>query len=588
MKNRIRTQLEIGLFFFPLWMACNNSVPTEQARGAAYQAEIAPAIQSDSSVPQSRSIIDTALPQTAPLSLPVSPSLFLTVIGPTTTTSEIEVEIQDTSTMPEISMQLDSEPPTSITDQTPPVSSVPLQFVSWTPASGKVGILSSILITFNKPIQLQTGKSALAVSGCTTAPTITTSLSSDATKLTGTLSGPGCKPGDTYTVTLVSAVISDASGNTLTTPPTAHTYTIRSFVSVGSMSDKRNYHTATRLSDGRVLVTGGLGPTRTSSTAYTIFNTADIYDPTQKAFSSTGNMIVPRSGHVAILLPNGKVWITGGDTTSSIPATTTEYYDPTSKTFIAAGSKANFTGGGHSLTLLPSGLVLVAGGGSTTAQLYDYNSNAFTKTATMTTTKARQNHVATLLPDGTVLITGGAWYNPQTNMSGGTFDSAELYHPDTNTFTAITSHMAIPRSSHSAQLLPDGTVLITGTGNRYPLPRNPTTAEIYDPKTQTFTTITPMPSGPEGATSAALSDGTVIILGGYDWVDLDANGTPRNATPKLYDPIAKNFFHSISSMAIGTYRVSHTSTLLLDGSVLNAGGGTSFEDSYSNTADLYQ
>src|SRR3990167_6024490 len=130
-------------------------------------------------------------------------------------------------------------------------------------------------------------------------------------------------------------------------------------------------------------------------------------------------------------------------------------------------------------------------------------------------TTERQNHVATLLPDGTVLLTGGMWFDTKKKMEGGSFDNAELYHPDTNTFTAINSRMKIPRFDHRADLLPDGTVLITGTEHRSSLPRRPKTAEIYDPKTQTFTEITPMPFGSEGATSVVLSDGTVIILGGY-------------------------------------------------------------------------
>lgn len=570
MKSRIRTQLEISLFFLPLWMACNQSVPTEQARVRAYQAEIAPAIQSDLSVPQPLPILDTLSSQSMPMN--PDPSIVETV--PTTTTT-IESEIPP-SVEHLLTDAVDDLSQSPVISTPAPVILTPPEFVSWTPNSGRVGILPSILIIFNKPIQLQPGQSALTASGCTTGPTISASLNSDATQLTGTLSGSGCKPGDTYTVTLNSTAISDASGNTLTNPPGAYAYTIRSFISVGSMSDKRQYHTATRLSDGRVLVAGGFGPTRGSSTAYTVFNTAEIYDPTKKTFSqTTGLMQTGRAWHTAILLPNGKVWITGGSGLDSA-ISTTEFYDPSTNKFTAAGPKANFTGGGHTLTLLPSGLVLVAGGNSNSAQLYDYKSNTFTKNAAMTAAHPRQGHMATLLQDGTVLMTGGAWPNPETHMSGGTFDSAELYHPDTNTFTAITSHMATPRFSHSAQLLPDGTVLITGTGSSKYLE----TAELYDPKTQLFTTITPMPSAAEGATSAVLFDGTVILMGGY--------GGGANATPKIYDPIAKNFFYSISSMETSTYRISHTSTLLLDGSMLNVGGATSFTDSYSNTADLYQ
>src|SRR5450432_3604370 len=72
------------------------------------------------------------------------------------------------------------------------------------------------------------------------------------------------------------------------------------FVFTGSMSQARTGHTATLLSDGRVLVTGGQNATGP-------LKTAEIYDPSTGRFSSTGSMIQPRVNAAATLLADGRV-----------------------------------------------------------------------------------------------------------------------------------------------------------------------------------------------------------------------------------------------------------------------------------------
>ena len=74
---------------------------------------------------------------------------------------------------------------------------------------------------------------------------------------------------------------------------------------------------------------------------------------------------------------------------------------------------------------------------------------------------ARSSHAATLLAGGTrVLLTGGG------PVVGGIADlSAEVFDSATGTFTATAGGSAFPRSLHTATLLDDGSVLVSGTTN---------------------------------------------------------------------------------------------------------------------------
>ena len=80
------------------------------------------------------------------------------------------------------------------------------------------------------------------------------------------------------------------------------------------MLEGRLFHTATRLNDGRVLVTGG------NSGDYRYHGTAEVFTPGSNTWAYSGRMSRPRERHIAILLPNGKVLITGDLDPKSAPA----------------------------------------------------------------------------------------------------------------------------------------------------------------------------------------------------------------------------------------------------------------------------
>jgi hypothetical protein len=230
-------------------------------------------------------------------------------------------------------------------------------------------------------------------------------------------------------------------------------------------------------------------------------------------------MSIARADQTATLLPDSRVLITGGDTSVasnppfSAPTSTAELYDPASGTSSPTESMS-VARAGHIAILLLNGKVLVFGSGS--AELYDPKTNSFTLTGRPTQQGTGNNSTATLLPDGRVLVTGGWIHNPQSYPYV-SVDTAELYDPATEQFSSA-GKLTIARSSHTATLLQNGTVLLAGgltqplaVGDDEPLTA---TTEIFDPRTNTFSPGHLMETPREGHTATLLLDGTVLFVGG--------------------------------------------------------------------------
>ena len=107
----------------------------------------------------------------------------------------------------------------------------------------------------------------------------------------------------------------------------ARAQTAGGFTATGSMTTPRQLHTATLLTNGKVLITGGMG-TNCGGTC------AELYDPSAGIFTATGTMASPRFEHTATLLPSGKVLIAGGAFGQDNSAlNSAELYDSATGTF---------------------------------------------------------------------------------------------------------------------------------------------------------------------------------------------------------------------------------------------------------------
>lgn len=303
--------------------------------------------------------------------------------------------------------------------------------------------------------------------------------------------------------------------------PTRATWT-----QAGDMGLARGFFRAIQLQNGLVLIEGGVLPDK-STTAQ-----SDLFDPTKGTWRKTqGSLNEARAKHTATLLPNGIVLVTGGYG----PLQSAELYVPKTETWIYTSNQMKYARARHTATLLQSGKVLIAGGSpyNNRAELYDPDNDTWSTAGTMVI--RRYDHVAIGLLDGKVLVAGGRTRNDDDSSI---INSAELYNPDTETWSSI-PNMQIARADFTAVLLPDGRVLVIG--GRLPKGHATATTEIYDPYKglwQQATSMNYARQNPLGMEALQFEDGTIMVLGG------DTLGTSERYIPRTNTWVSVLRLHS--------------------------------------------
>ncbi|HVZ11604.1 MAG TPA: kelch repeat-containing protein [Patescibacteria group bacterium] len=314
----------------------------------------------------------------------------------------------------------------------------------------------------------------------------------------------------------------------------------------------RTEQAAILLPSGKVLLTGGVYSGNPS-------NQAELYDPSASPSSwvyttamkdahkdHTINLITLSDGSPRALVVGG--FDINGATTAA------EMYNPASGTW-AQAKYMNHIRGLHASVTLNDGTVMVFGGSNQfgtalkTVERYDPITNTWADKAQMSTT--RVSPIAVLLNDGKVLVAGG-----------NSTKSADIYDPAMDQWDTHVQDMHYTRSHFGGVLLPNGKVFVAGGSGT-----GPGTAEIFDPSSKTWSLAT------SSAYMHANDTVTLVTTTGGAQEALVVGSTTTGAFDKseLYDYVNDTW----TTYMMGTGRNNHVAVLLNNGNVLVAGGATS-------------
>lgn len=315
----------------------------------------------------------------------------------------------------------------------------------------------------------------------------------------------------------------------------------------GVMSAARTGPSAAALPDGRVLVAGGyfhvdvIGALEPGSDAMLaayhpvldegpeseigLFDvdmgsvgaalaTAELFDPATGAWTTTGPMNYARYGASAVTLNDGRVLIVGSRTDSESftidvdphAFDTAEIYDPSTGRFTLAGQLPG-----------PDRAALEAAG--------EPGANP------MPTDDGEMRDIGTLVPlrdGGAVLVGQTRWWKHVADMTRSfRFDAhSGSWSEIGQTWVFVGEPTTVPLTAPGvrnvsgalAAPMPDGRVLIAGGGGNSPDGFGGRNAddvtERYDPATNMWLALPPMPNGRSGGAVAALADGSVVLVGG--------------------------------------------------------------------------
>jgi len=348
-------------------------------------------------------------------------------------------------------------------------------------------------------------------------------------------------------------------------------------------------------------------------------------------FSSVASMGSARDRPSAVLLGDGKVLVAGGRLGSGSLTATTEFFDPASSTWSPGPSMAvarwldflvrlpdgrvlAIAGDSTSTrveffdpatrvwrdttplpravtsgtrTLLRDGRVLVIPGGIAPALIFDPATMAWTTSTAKP--DARQNFTANELSDGRILVVGGCL--AATTCLSSLLSTAQLFVPSSGAWSSAGT-LFNARMNHLAVTLADGRVLVShGSVANSSGP----TSEVYTPSTGTWSAagaILKFFASTVDPTSTRLLDGRVLVAGG---------ATPNGArildqvsisetNAEVFDPATGNWGRATAPGAgLVVPRVYHTATRLGDGRVLIAGGmtGATASDNMLSSAELF-
>ncbi|ACZ43662.1 Kelch repeat-containing protein [Thermobaculum terrenum ATCC BAA-798] len=258
--------------------------------------------------------------------------------------------------------------------------------------------------------------------------------------------------------------------------------------------------------NGKLYVVGG----KTSSGGHQ--TKLYIYDPITDSWTTGQDMPGPGVENPGVAAYNGKMYVFGGSTDPFSGAVNFSYmYNPNTNTWSTIASMPTARGGAGAQQI--NGKIYVVGGMDSngaslaTLEIYDPATNTWSTGAPMST---RRDNPGTATLGGKLYVFGGRTRNADGSTPANILASAEVYDPATNTWAAIAPMPTARRTMVTGILKGRIQVMggeITSTGGAFP--QN----EEYDPATNTWLTLTPMLTPRHGAVAGTINN-TIYVAGG--------------------------------------------------------------------------
>ncbi|MGQ0612464.1 MAG: Ig-like domain-containing protein [Planctomycetaceae bacterium] len=319
----------------------------------------------------------------------------------------------------------------------------------------------------------------------------------------------------------------------------------------------RFFHRATVLNDAQILVAGGYAALGTALGRIEVLSTR-----TRQGFLLPTPLREARAAHVQVLLADGRVLLAGGESSDDPfqPLASCEIYDPALVATTPAaplGQPRSFAHG----VLLADGRVFLSGGQTTgpggfrfldDAEIYDPVADRWTP-APGRMASARSGHFTALLPGGDVILVGGT--------SAGT--SGERYRLALGRFETPSPSAPAFHVFPAATLLPDGRAFVAGGFDTLGV-------SIFDPTFGFLGTVNQVGEERTFAAAAAFADGRVILTGGTDFKSSPAL---LRTSIEVFHPIGSTGrMFPLVGVRLPRPTSHHAATTAADGSIWLTGG----------------
>lgn len=272
---------------------------------------------------------------------------------------------------------------------------------------------------------------------------------------------------------------------------------------------------------------------------------------------------------------NGKLYAVGGKNSSG-HLTTLLIYDTVSNSW---NQGANLPGVGieNPAAVSLNGKLYVFGGSTapfsgavSSAAVYDPSNNSWTQLANMPT--ARGGATAQAM-NGLIYVIGGM------NAQGASLGIVEVYNPATNSWQSGPSLAYVRDNPGSAQL--NGKIYVFGGRHREAtgttIQEAMKTVEMFNPATNTWAEMTPMPTG-RRAMSVGVINGKAQVAGG----EFNSNSTSGVFEQnEEYDPLS-NTWRSITKVPTPKHGAASAT---VDGALYIMGGGVTSGSSYTSSME---